>query len=227
MTPGLTKIKNHLKAKKQKGLALDIDETLSWTLGYWVEQLQIRFGNPENFSIEEIITKYRYTQNIPYWQTKEALAWMEEARNTDKLHEKFPLIKDSNLIVKKINKIIPIVVYLTTRPQSVIQGTRKWLKKHSFPQVDIIAKPNNIPFEENNEWKAEVLEFLYPEIIGIIDDNPELVDRLSSEYQGTVYLYNSVASQRQDISVIPCKTWEDVLSQIKNFNKFEQKPLLI
>lgn len=62
----------------EKGIAVDIDETLSWTVGYWVEQMQEKFGNPEKLSIKEMIEKYRYTQNIPYWQSAEALKWIDE-----------------------------------------------------------------------------------------------------------------------------------------------------
>lgn len=51
---------------KTIGLAVDIDETLSWTLKYWVEKMAEKFGNPENLSVLEIIKKYRYSQNVPY-----------------------------------------------------------------------------------------------------------------------------------------------------------------
>jgi len=57
------------------GLAVDIDETLSWTIGYWIEEMQNKFGNPENLTIKEMVEKYRYTQNVPYWQHEEALQW--------------------------------------------------------------------------------------------------------------------------------------------------------
>ena len=53
----LYKIKKSLKRKRERGLALDIDGTLSHTTNYWFEQLQIKFGGPEGFSIEEIITE--------------------------------------------------------------------------------------------------------------------------------------------------------------------------
>ena len=211
----LVKIKKSLKRKGERGLALDIDGTLSCTTRCWFEQLQIKFGSPEGFSIEEIVTKYTYAENVPFWQTKEAFVWMEESRNSDKLQETLPLIENSNFIVQKINKIIPIVAYITTRPQLVIQGTKKWLKKHNFPQKEIIAKPVKISHREGNKWKAKVLEMLYPQIVGIIDDNLGLVESLSSKYKGTIYLYNNPYCERQDINVIPCKTWNDVLSQIE------------
>jgi len=38
------------------------DETLSWTIGYWIEEMQNKFGNPENLTVKEMVEKYRYTQ---------------------------------------------------------------------------------------------------------------------------------------------------------------------
>ena len=32
--------KKKLKEKNKRGLVLDIDETLSWTMGHWVGQMQ-------------------------------------------------------------------------------------------------------------------------------------------------------------------------------------------
>ncbi len=201
----------------KKGLALDIDETLSWTVSYWMKEMRRRFGNPEKLSVNEMIRKYRYTQNVPYWQTREAITWMAEARKSDKIQENLPLIKESNIIVRKINKIIPISVYLTTRPRKVAAGTRKWLKKYGFPLVDIIFKPANIRIEYGNKWKAKITQSLYPRILGIIDDNPELIDCLPKNYKGTVFLYDNVKCSRKDIKVIPCKTWKDVLMKVRKF----------
>ena len=210
-------IKNSLKKKHLKGLALDIDETISYTVLHWFEELIKHFGNPENLSAKELIAKYRYGQNVPYWQSKEALNWMENFRRTSKVHENVPLIENSNHFVIELNKIVPVVLYLTTRPKAVERGTRKWLNTHKFPNLDVIFKPNKIPTERGNEWKAKVLEGLYPEIVGIIDDNPSLVQNLSRSYKGTVFLYDNNESPRKDLNIIPCKTWEDVLTKVKTF----------
>ena len=94
------------------GLAVDIDETLSWTIGYWVEQMQKEFGNPENLTVTELVKKYRYTQNVPYWQSKEALDWMEYHRNSNEVQEKLPLIEGSPVILNKISKIIHYLDYI-------------------------------------------------------------------------------------------------------------------
>jgi len=211
----LIKIKKSFEEKGISGLSLDIDEVLSWTVGHWMEEMQEKFGNPENLSIQEMIAKYRYSQYVPYWQMEEAKKWMKEKRDCNEFQQKISLVKDSNHITQEINKIIPIVAYITIRPQSVVDGTKKWLDKHGFPEAEIIARPPEVRHAEGNKWKAEVLDFLYPQIIGIIDDNPALIDFLPAGYKGCVYLYDNKECVRNDIDVVPCETWDSVLKAVE------------
>lgn len=198
----------------KEGLALDIDETLSWTFGFWVENLQKRFGNPENLSVEEMFNKYKFTQNVPYWQSEEALAWMEEHRNHNGLQKELSLIEGSNIYVPKVNKIIPISVYLTTRPDTVIKGTKHWLDKHGFPEAPIICRPSLIPTEEGDAWKALKLKELYPTIKGIVDDNARVLQSLEPDYKGVLFYFQHDTVDSV-IRAIPCKTWEKVYEAVK------------
>lgn len=207
-------IKNKLKKTNKQSLVLDIDGTLSWTIAAWIEQIQKKFGNPENLSVKQMVEKYHFTKNVPYYQTPKVLALMDRLQNSNKMQENLPLIKDSNKIVQKINKIIPVAAYLSARPETVIKGTKNWLKKYNFPQADIINRPDNIPPYQGREWKAKVIQLLYPEVLGTIDDNPELVEFLPKNYEGIIFLYNNTESLRNDINVIPCPAWKDVLKKI-------------
>jgi hypothetical protein len=211
----LVAFKRKLKLVGLKGLALDIDETLSFTIGYLIGKLSDNFGNPENLSVREIYLKYRHTSNVPYWQGEEVEKFVGKINNSNEIQKNLPLIENSNKIVQKINKIIPIVAYITARPGTVLDGTRFWLKKHGFPKAEIITKPKNIPRKKGNEWKAKVLEYLYPEIVGIVDDNPGLTDFFATNYKGVVYLYDNTEAERKDINIIPCKDWETVVKKIK------------
>lgn len=148
MPTDIVNLHQQLQSENIKGLALDIDETLSWTLYHWISEMQKHFGNPENLTIKQLIAKYRYTQNVPYWQTEEALQWMESNRHSDELQERLPLIEGADQAVQRINHIIPIVAYITTRPNTVITGTKQWLDKHNFPEAPIITRP---PYVEHNQ----------------------------------------------------------------------------
>ena len=212
-------LKSHLKSNNLKGIALDIDETLSWTIGWWVERMQKFFGNPENLTVVEMVEKYKLTQNVPYWQTKEALEWMEIHREDNELQKDLPLIHSADNSVKEINKIIPILAYITVRPESVITGTKEWLRKHGFPEAEIIARPKIIAHNDGNRWKADVLEYLSPEIAGIIDDNPGVIENLNSNYKGKIFLFNNSITNHQE-NVITCPNWQSVIKSIKSyFNK--------
>ncbi|MCX6797824.1 MAG: hypothetical protein NTX66_01210 [Candidatus Falkowbacteria bacterium] len=202
------------------GLAVDIDETLSWTIGHWVEKMMAKFGNPENLSVKEIIEKYRYTQNVPYWQSQEALAWMMAKVNSNDVQKELPLIEEASICLERINKLIPIAAYLTIRPETVLAGTKHWLDKHNFPVAPIICRPITVDHNDGNKWKAGVLEKLYPQVAGIIDDNPKLLNFLSADYRGKIFLYDHHDNFGRT-NVIPCRNWLEVYKNIKNvFSNF-------
>jgi hypothetical protein len=199
-----------------KGLAVDIDETLSWTIGYWIEEMQIKFGNPENLTIKEMVEKYRYTQNVPYWQHEEALQWIDEKINSNETQEDLPLIEGSSAYLNRINQIIPIVAYITVRPERVLEGTKNWLTKHNFPLATVICRPNELDHNNGNEWKAKILEKLYPKVLGIIDDNAKLLQFLSLDYKGRVFMYDHHDNLGFPFAVA-CKDWLTVYKEVKKY----------
>jgi 5'(3')-deoxyribonucleotidase len=205
-----------ININNKKGLAVDIDETLSWTIGYWITELQRMFGNPENLTVKEMIEKYRYTQNIPYYQKSEILEWIDQKINSNETQESLPLIEGSSAYLKKINKIIPIVSYITIRPERVKEGTKNWLSKHNFPLAPVICRPNELVNSNGHKWKAEVLKKLYPQVLGIIDDNAKLLEFLSPNYQGTVFLYDHHDNLNFPFA-IACQNWLDVYQEVKKF----------
>ncbi|MBI2025983.1 MAG: hypothetical protein HYT06_01230 [Candidatus Levybacteria bacterium] len=208
------RLKRELRSSKTYGLALDIDETLSFTAKYWVDKLSKKFGNPDNLSAREVLQKYILIQRYPHFRNQKALNWMKRARSENKIQEKLPLIENANHIVNKINKIVPIVCYLTIRPGNVISGTQKWLDKHGFPKAPIITRPRSIRYTKGNQWKAKALSFLYPQVLGIVDDSLYLIDHLPKSYKGTIFLYDYHKNHKKRKNLIYCKNWEDVLIKV-------------
>lgn len=211
----IIQLKNRLKTKKLKGLALDIDDTLAQSGDAWIEGIQKAFGNPENLTVEEVKTKYRYSYNAPYWNSPAIRQWEESIRYNEGWHRVLPLIKNANHIVEKIHRLVPIVAYLTARPKQLLTATRDWLDKHGFPPAEIIYRPAAVRLPNNLAWKAKVLEYLYPQVIGMVDDHPQLAKDLSKTYPGTLYLYDyHDQAPRGDINIIPCKNWQEVLESL-------------
>jgi len=62
--------KKQLKDSGTKGLVIDLDETLSWTIHYMAGELAKRYGNPQNLSAEEL--RERMIADIPPFQVIKA-----------------------------------------------------------------------------------------------------------------------------------------------------------
>jgi 5'(3')-deoxyribonucleotidase len=199
---------------EEEGIALDIDETLSWTLGHWVREMQERFGNPEGLSVEELIAKYRYTQNVPYWKSPEVDAWVDEQLTNDDLQTRLPVIDGAIEGVARLVEIVPVNAYITIRPNSVDRGTKTWLDEKGFPEAHLISRPESIPFVHGHQWKARTLERLYPGVQGIVDDNAAVLHYLSSDYKGTIFLYDTEVAE-PDPRVIACRDWDAVYRAVR------------
>lgn len=213
-------LKQKLESKGLEGLCLDIDDTLSATNLFWANHHIANFGNPEQLSAEDIIKNYRYVSNVPYWGNNAAAErWIVQNCEEPNGRSNTLPIEGSIEGVRQIGERVPIIAYLTGRTQPVVEGTRAWLEKQTFPDLDIIAQPSQEMFKEMgllsaHEWKARVLEFLYPYVRGIVEDNAHVVTALSSDYQGTVFLFSHETADT-DLDVICCPTWKDVVQQVE------------
>ena len=223
MEEAVLKLKEELKENGMSGLALDIDETLSDTGPHWWNHM-LKFHVPGNLTHQELLEKYGFIEYVPDWQTEEAREYIGKALESNGFNEAIPLLHESNKMVQKLKTIVPIVVYITARLESVRQGTKNWLAKHEFPKAPIILRPGKLGIhglETKNAWKAGVLKYLYPEVIGIVDDNPGLAQELSNEkYEGKLFLYGpqvkKIDPKDYPFQVILSPDWNHV---IEHFSK--------
>jgi hypothetical protein len=207
-------------------LAFDIDETLSWTIGWWLERLQTLFGNPEGLSTVEMEKKYKLAQYVPYWQTPEAHAWMEKHRTDNGVQLELPLIAGavdgvSELFHGGEAAAVPLAGYITVRPRGVKAGTVAWLAEKGFPALPVLTKPDAVPFAEGNAWKGRALGRLWPQISGIVDDNPKVLAGLPPNYPGVLFLFGhhddpaALMASRPDVKVVHCPTWPSVVAAVR------------
>jgi 5'(3')-deoxyribonucleotidase len=203
--------KNNLVSNKLSGIALDIDETLAYTKKHWFEILNKKFGNPENLSLDELLAKYMYSQNVPYWQHKEALDMMQGFREDNSMHESIDLIDGAVEAVNEIHSRIPVCCYISARPQKVYQSTESWLYRNGFPRAEIILKPNSLPLENSFDWKSDILKFVFPEVVGIIDDNPLQVSSLvNCGYSGKIWLLGDMNLSDANRGVSVFDGWNNI-----------------
>jgi hypothetical protein len=107
-------------------------------------------------------------------------------------------------------------MYITSRPSLVVEGTKRWLDNMGFPPAELVTRPMSKIRIDGNAWKAEILKARFPEISGLIDDNPEVIKALGADYQGTVYLYGHMGKNLEFPTYVKvCPTWNDVLEAIK------------
>jgi len=185
-------------------LAVDIDETLAHTNLFWARHHLQAYGNPEDLTAEAIISKYRFVKDVPYWQSEDAHLWVEAHVYSNEAKLEIPVIEEAIEVMQDI----PVACYLTNRPLGTIEGTQKWLRKHGFPDREIIASNNGIG------WKARTLEEMFPDVTGIIDDNHELLEHLQPNYSGRIFLYSSSEFKNNRLDVILCPTWADVRREV-------------
>ncbi len=213
MDSDMVAFKKRLKDRGTKGLVIDLDETLSWTVHYMAGELAKLYGNPQNLSVDELRERL-VARDIPFWNVEEVRKWGVQALESEEMTEEYPIIEGSDKAVERVDHVIPVVGYLTLRPTSVRNATRRWLKKHSFPDRPVITRPNNLKLEEGMKWKADTLASLYPQVIGLIDDTLDIFNYLPSSYEGVIFLYGKTDYPRSDLNIIPCKTWDDVYRRV-------------
>ena len=214
---GLIKL---LRTENRRGLALDIDETICDTNTHWFTLLQDIFGNPEKLTPREMVKRYRYTQKVPYWKTPDAQKWMDDKIHSDDFHRTLPVIPDAREYVQKVIEVIPVVAYITARPQEVVSGTEYWLRTNGFPDAPIVARPEET-IGHFTTWKAGVLSNLYPYVLGIVDDHPGMVEELLPDYPGTIFLITHSEHPRRDLRLFCGRDWPEMVEQIKKHNPLQ------
>lgn len=215
--------KKQIKNKSLTGILLDIDDTICATNLYIARLFNEQYGNAEGLSSKEIVAKYRYPSNVPSWQIPRIIKEQDDIFNRG-LHIPFCQAVDQSLkYVSRINSIIPISGYLTSRPDKFYKITLQWLLKQGFPKKPIIMRPGNsfdeLGLENGFHWKAKMLESL-SNVLGAIDDSLGITNYLPSNYQGIIFLYSHGEQTPRFPFTRNCPTWKEVYEEVtKVFKK--------
>ncbi len=205
-------------SSQEAGICCDVDDTISGTNLYWAQFALENFGNPESISAQELVKRYRYVRNVPYFGA-DVTKWVEEHIQSNSAKLDLPVIPRAVESLEQICRDVPLKAYLSGRPEKVLSGTSEWLKLNRFPESKIILQPSDSLLSSwgvqgGTEWKARLLDFLYPHINTVIDDDETIPEFLKGDFQGRVYLFSHNDSRFKDPRVICCADWEAVLQQI-------------
>ncbi len=190
-----------------EGLIVDIDDTLCDTTKYWIAIFQQCFGNPEGLTPEQMFIKYHYVQNVPYWQSNDVSSTIYRYTNSNSFQHQLPLIANANHFLKEISAKLPIICYLTKRPESVRAGTEFWLNKFSFPSAEICFRPPSVTFEKGNHWKTDYIKQLEDKVIGIIDDDEHLIRLIQRNSNLHLFLFGKSKIEMPMLRVYPSADW--------------------
>ncbi len=198
----------------QKGILLDIDETLSHTRVRYFEMYVKELGNPEQLTYETFVKNYGHTSRVPYWKTHPKF---EELNGTitvnESVHANVELISGVDDYLRRLGQIVPIAGYLTARPNVLQNVTEQWIAKHGLPMAPTILCPRYVG--NKHAWKAEILDYLEDEVLGIVDDNQDLLPEISNGYKGTIFVYEYAGQiDRPELDIVPCADWESVLNAV-------------
>jgi hypothetical protein len=203
--------KKMLEKQGESGFACDLDDTLSATVDYYFGKIDERFPNEEDLSISELKKKYGKSWNVATWQTDEVKEFKKEiVYNNEKQKVILPL--DGALkYMSKVHEILNFVVYITARPQCVVEGSNFWLEKHGFPKLPIIARPEHVSHEESSLWKAQVLKELYRGVEGIVDNEGNIAKFCEEiDYKGEFILIGQESYDSKSGLVTACRDWESI-----------------
>lgn len=202
-----TPLRSKLQDSGVRGLAMDIDDSISGTNLHWASLVLDRYGHPEYDNPYEIIKAYRYVRNVPEWQVPEVVKFVENLIQSADIASSLPPVHRAKEFVSRIVNVRPLVCYLTGRPDRMKEVSHAWIWRHDFPGSDIVFQPDqdtlrHMGFRNGNEWRARLVEFLYPVVEGLIDDNVELLSYMDG-YKGRFFVLGS-SGQSENPNVIFC-----------------------
>ncbi|MFA5856082.1 MAG: hypothetical protein WC867_01890 [Candidatus Pacearchaeota archaeon] len=217
--------KNKLEELGISGLACDIDNTITNTSVHFASELIKKFGNPENLNPEEIIKKYKIVENVPYWQEDKTKIWIQNFIKSPEEVSRIPLIDGVKYYLHGLNSLVPIGGYITARPKNLEKVTRELIINEEMPNkgIGVIMRPSNeelmdMGIDSVDEWKPLLLDYLYPQIIGIVDDEIKHAQAVKVNYPGRYYLLGYEKAPKCLISVVTCPAWKDVLREVGRYN---------
>jgi hypothetical protein len=75
----------------------------------------------------------------------------QQQRTSPLANDGLPLVPGAKDGVDSLQRILPIVAYLTVRPENVSANTVRWLTENGFPPAPVVSRPMDVPFENGNQ----------------------------------------------------------------------------
>ena len=212
--PAIRRLKHELRRIGVPGIALDVDEVQLDITRTRFEEMATLHGTPANVTWDELRYQYRYIEDVPHWQNPAARATADGWRDSVIAHTNLPALPGAVASARRLHRLVPVYAHITNRPGTMAGVTAADLQSHGFPDAQVICRPDGVASDP--KWKAAVLRYLSPYVIGIVDDRPDFVSELPAGYPGSIYVFGRFATQTDTshpaVRVTP--TWDDVIKTV-------------
>lgn len=207
------------KSVDARGIFVDIDDTISETSKYIIDTLNYEFGNDEKLPNKKILEEYHFFSKLDCRKIKKIINRIDDIYMNGEFTTNLEPVEDSLEGIVTIDKFIPIIGYMTARPDNFLDDTESWLDRNGFPKLPIIMRPREMlsgdtHVKNRSQWKANLLE-KYRNSFGIIDDDENISKFISTDYHGKIFLYNSKNNFAKNKNVVHCYNWKHVEVEIK------------
>lgn len=208
-----------------KGIALDIDDTLSAT----AQTIYTKF----HWTIKEASSEFdeifrsHHRLNEYYSSDPQFIERIEQEVNDANFFTDIQPYEGAYEAIQELHQQQLLSCYLTARPSLTQEVTQDRLVKHSFPSLPLFTKPNHLSNEEQFIRKAHELSKGYKYWIeGIVDDQIDLLTQMQNnfpDYPGIIHLilhpeqaHHIDTSHITSIQYTLSYSWEEVLKHILN-----------
>lgn len=157
---------------------LDIDGTLLNPIPTWRNWINNEIGmTVTTDDIEEVGNVTNFFKRIN--RLEEAQDKINQLIHSRELNRDFPYIDCALRGVNKLSQFssLGLACYLTSRPDVILDITRKDLAEKGFPKLPIVIRSDNIPQNESTAWKIANINYInarYQSNVIMIDDSLEL-----------------------------------------------------
>lgn len=193
-------------------LAIDIDDTLCYTTERRMSVFQERFGNPEWLTPAQLTEKYEIVQRVPYRQTPEAQALIEELITQDENRTDLWVIPDALSALRELGKHTSIV-YLTSRQEEHRQKTLERIQKNKFPNYELIMRPNETSeaIDAHGQFtrKARYLSLEKEKYVWIIDNSISLSEQLAHLHHPVKHILFWHVLEKESAAPYRLQYWKD------------------
>ncbi len=206
------RIKEDLQAQGTGRLACDIDDTIAKTSDAYHDLLSRQFPPPEALTKDSLRKHYALTGRILHWgDIPEANAFAYEFIDDPHFHAQMDPLDGAIAGTQELWLQQRLACYLTVRSEAMRSETECWFSRYDLPTLPL-AMRDAAHSASNAQWKAAALEYLFPEVQGIIDNDARIARLLEEQgYRGKVFLLGLNEHEYAPSNIVtPIEDWAEL-----------------